>query len=506
MAYSSFPDYLDPALSYTAEGWTPLQSAYVPLLTYAHANGKAGDKVIPGLAKSLPKISNGGRTYTFQLRQGLRYSNGMPVKASDFGFAVERLFKLNSGGESFFTDIVGAAQFQKTKKGHISGIKANDKTGEIVINLTKPRGTFSNELALMFSAPLPQNTPIKDLTTDPPPATGPYAITKSEPGKSWVMERNPQWDRNNAKLLPDLPDGHVDKFNFTVVSNDATQVNGVESGQFDWMFDQPGPDLLPEVKGKYEGTQYRPEFQPSVYYFWMNNQTPPFNDVRVRQAVNYALDRKALEKIYGGEIAATQGMIPPQIPGYRKLDLYPHDMAKAKALIAQAKPSDRDITVWGDDETPNDDATTYLNDVLQRLGFHTKLKIINADNYFQTIGNDQTPDLDIGWTDWFQDYPHPADFLDVLMNGENILPTNNQNFCKVDDPASNRKLDQLGEQLLTPKVASEYSALDKKYMRQAACAPYGNRAWSTFVSDRIDLDAVIYNPVFSNDLTSFQLK
>ena len=100
--YASFPDYLDPALSYTVEGWTAMYDTYLPLLTYAHANGAAGSKVVPGLAESLPKISNGGKTYTLTLRKGLKYSDGTPVKASDFASAIERLFKLNSPGSPFY--------------------------------------------------------------------------------------------------------------------------------------------------------------------------------------------------------------------------------------------------------------------------------------------------------------------------------------------------------------------------------------------------------------------
>ena len=115
--YPGFPDYMDPQLSYTAEGWTAMWNSYVPLLTYAHAEGVAGSRVIPGLAESMPKISNGGKTYTLQLRKGLKYSDGTPVKASDFTYAVERLFKLNSGGLPFYTTIVGAEKFLETKKG-----------------------------------------------------------------------------------------------------------------------------------------------------------------------------------------------------------------------------------------------------------------------------------------------------------------------------------------------------------------------------------------------------
>src|SRR3954464_12552806 len=141
--YNAFPEYLDPGLSFTLEGATALQNVYLPLLTYAHADGAAGTKLIPGLAKGLPKIDQGGRRYTLFLRPGLRYSDGTPVRASDFRFVVERLFRINSVGSTFFTGIVGAESFAKTKKGGIPGIETDDRSGKIVVHLTEPSGTFS---------------------------------------------------------------------------------------------------------------------------------------------------------------------------------------------------------------------------------------------------------------------------------------------------------------------------------------------------------------------------
>lgn len=504
--YASFPDYLDPALSYTAEGWTAMYDTYIPLLTYAHASGVAGSEVIPGLAKSLPKITDGGKTYTLFLRPGLKYSDGTPVKASDFTYAVERVFKVNSGGSPFYTDIVGAEKFAETKSGGIPGIETNDKTGEIVIHLVKPRGTFTNELGLMFVAPVPPGTPNTNQSPNPPPGTGPYMITKSDPGQGWSYERNPYWAKANSKAMPDLPSGHMDKINITIIRNPSTQVNDTEQGKIDWMQTQPPPDRYPEVKSKYEGTQFRVEPTISTYFFWMNTTKPPFNDVKVRQAVNYAVDSAALERIYVGALAGTQQILPPGIPGYKKFELYPHNMAKAKELIAEANPSDRNITVWGDSESENEAAVTYYQDVLEKLGFHTTLKILNPDNYFTVIGNQTTPDLDTGWSDWYQDYPHPNDFFQPLLAAESILPTNNGNFAEIDVPAFNEKIVTLGEEPLGPKQENEYAALDKGYMEQAPWAPYGNKTVATFVSSAINLDSVIFNPTFGQDLTSFEFK
>jgi peptide/nickel transport system substrate-binding protein len=505
--YASFPDYLDPGLSYTQEGLTAMYDTYIPLLTYARANGTAGGKVVPGLAESMPKITNGGKTYTLTLRKGLKYSDGTPVKASDFTRAVERTIGLNSLGSPFYAAaIVGAEKFQKTKSGGISGIKTNDKTGKIVIDLNAPRGTFVNELGLMLVAPVPGDTPMKNLTASPPPATGAYEIVKSEPGRGWSYDRNPEWAKNNAKLMPDLPSGHVDKIEIKVVRNKSTQVSEIEQGASDWMQSLVPADRYSEVKNKYEGTQFRIEPTNSTYFFWMNTTKPPFDDLKVRQAVNYAVSGAALERIYSGQLKAGQQILPPGMPGHREFELYPYNPGKAKKMVAEANPGDRAITVWTDNESPNKEAGEYYDDVLRKLGFDTTLKIINADDYFTVIGNRSTPDLDTGWSDWFQDYPHPNDFFQPLLSGESIQPVNNGNYAEIDEPALNAKITRLSAEEFGPKQESEYAELDREYMELAPWAPYGNLAVSTFVSSAINLDDVIFNPTFGQALTSFQFK
>jgi peptide/nickel transport system substrate-binding protein len=503
--FSTFPDSLDPALSFSAEGATALQNTYIPLLTYAHANGPAGTRLIPGLARALPEISDGGRTYTLFLRPGLRYSDGSPVRASDFPFAVERLFKLNSPGSSFYTDIVGAERFAAAKRGGIRGIETDDGSGEIRIHLIEPRGTFSNELALILAAPVPRGTPTADLSAHPPPATGPYVITESKPGRSWEYERNPLWAEANSGAMPDLPSGHFDRIAITVISNPSTQVNDVEQGKFEWMKNPVPPGRLPEVKRKYEGTQFREEPTISTFYFWMNTRKPPFDDLRVRRAVNYAVDPAALERIYAGSMKGTQQILPPGMPGYRRYELYPHDMARARELIAAAAPSDRNITVWTNNAPPNDEAGAYYQDVLSRLGFRVSLKTVGAANYFAVIGNRLTPDLDTGWANWLEDYPHPNDYFQPQLSGESIAANGNTNWAYMDNPKLNAKVRRLGTEQLGPRQEAEYAALDESFMEQAPWAPFGTLTLSTFVSSEIDLDKVIFSPIFGQDLTSFQL-
>jgi peptide/nickel transport system substrate-binding protein len=504
-SYAASPEYLDPALSYEQEGWTAMYDTYLPLLTYRHADGAEGAEVVPALAESLPKVTNGGKTYTLTLRKGLKYSDGTPVKASDFASTVERMFKLNSPGSSFYESIVGAEEFAEGKSGDISGIRSDDKTGKITIELTEPRGTFTNELAMLFVALVPPDTPAKNMTTEPPPATGPYMIVKSEPGRGWSYARNPQWAKSNEKLIPEVPSGHVDKIEIKVVRNQATQVNEIERDQTDWMQTLVPPDLYSKVKSKYEGTQFRVEHPISTYFFWMNTQKPPFDDLKVRQAVNYAIDSAALERIYAGTLSASHQILPEGMPGHEAFNLYPHNMAKAKQLIKEADPSDRNITVWTDNEGSNEKAGAYYQGVLEELGFNAKLKTL-GESYFGVISNRSTPDLDTGWVSWLQDYPHPNDFFQPLLDGESITPTGNTNLSNINDPKLNAKIARLGSEQLGPQQEAEYAKLDREFMEQAPMAPYGSITTSTFVDSEIDLEKVIYNPTMGQDLTSFQFK
>jgi peptide/nickel transport system substrate-binding protein len=502
--FASFPDYLDPQLSYTAEGWTAMYDTYIPLLTYRHAAGKAGSEVIPGLARALPRISDGGRKYVLFLRKGLHYSDGQVVRASDFEFAVKRMFRLFSGGFPFFYDIAGVGRYQQTGRGGISGIEADNATGKIVITLARPRGTFTQELALPFVALVPPNTPMRDQSGDPPPGIGPYAIVSSSIGEGWSYERNPEWEGGNATLLPELPSGHFDRIEVTVIRDLRAQVAALKNGEIDWIQNPPPTAMFAAIKRKYLGSQFRIEPTHSVYYFWMNSTKAPFDDVRVRRAVNYAIDPLALRRIYAGQLAPTQQVLPPDMPGYRKLELYPHDIAMARRLIAKAKPRDRQITVWGDTESPNEEAAVYYAGVLRKLGFEVRLKILNADSYFTKIGNLSTPDLDTGWSNWFEDYSHPNDFFQPLLAGESILRRYNSNFSQIDVPALNRKMVGLRERKRISEAG--YAALDRAYMKLAPMAPYGTRLVSTFVSKAIDLDKVVWNSSFGADLASFQFK
>ncbi len=507
VSVTSFPDYLDPQLSYSLESWEMLWNTYTPLLTYKHEKGQAGTTVVPGLAKDMPLVSPDGKTYKLTLRPNMKYSDGTPIKASDFAYSMKRLFKTNSGGAVFYEGIVGANEFAAGKADTIRGISTDDNTGDITIELEAPNGTFNRLLAMIFAAPVPQTTPLDKATTlNPPPSSGPFMITKVDASNSLTMERNPQFKTVKDAGATEVPDAQVDKITIREYEDNASQVTGVEQNTIDFMFSPPDANRLPEIRSKH-ADRFRLDESINTYYFWMNNQKPPFNDIRVRQAINYAIDPQMLARIFGGRLRPTQQILPPGMPGYSQYKLYPGpNLDKAKQLLTEANPSDRDITVWTEDVPDRKRIGQYYRDLLTELGFRVRLNVIHGDNYVQVIGNSSTPDLDTGFARWFQDFPHPDDFFRPLLNGTNILAENNNNFARVSIPANDTKQDELVTQNLTPEVEKQYAELDKAYMEQAVWAPYGNEEYATFMSERMDFAKSYSHLLFNQDYTSFALK
>lgn len=484
LAYDTGIDYLDPGLSYTVEGWGIMWNVYLPLIGYTHANGPDGATIIPYLAKDLPKVSADGKTYSFVLKSGLKYSDGTPIKASDFAATIERDFKVDSPGVGFFGNIVGADTFAKTKTGHISGITTDDSTGDITIKLNAPQGDFSNILATEFAALVPASAPAKDQSTTPLPSSGPYMIKSYAPNKKAILVRNPNFDA--SVFGGNVPAGNPDMMTIDIIGDDTVALQRVISGQDDYDFHQIPPDRLASTQQKY-GDQIKVYTPANLYYFFMNNRVAPFDNLKVRQAVNYAINREALVRIYGGLGQPTENVLPPTYPQYQKLSMYPYDLAKAKQLVQASGDAGMAVTVWNHDRGTDPKASAYLVDVLNSIGFKAKEKIINSAVYWTTVGNQATK-AQIGFADWFQDYPHPLDWFDVLLNGDRITDTHNNNYANFDDKAVNAKIEALKkEPTLTDSVNTQWAQVDKMVDEQAPWAPFMNRQFTDFFNSDMDL-------------------
>jgi peptide/nickel transport system substrate-binding protein len=520
ISQTSQPDFLDPALSYTVNGWEPMWLVYTPLLTYKRAEGAEGSELIPGLAEALPEVSADGKTYSLTMRDGLTYSDGTPVKASDFERTIQRVLNLESGGSFFYEGIVGADKYlaDGEPEADIPGIVTDDATGEITVKLIGPDASFSNVLAMNFAGVVPGTTPFKNLTEAPPPGVGPYTITKSVPNREFVLEKS----QNFAGLgIPDIPTGNIDTITTKIIPSTTQQAQDVIDGKLDYMQDPPPADLKPEIIERFggpdapDGERYQEFTTVSTYYFFLNERIPPFDDPKVREAVNFGIDKPALARIYAGEVAPGCGFLPPGMPGYNaSLDVEdcpfgnpnePPDLAKAQALLKEAGAEGAKVTVWGNTDEPTPKVTEAYADQLNKIGFETEVRILNGGVYFSAIGNADTA-AQTGFSNWFQDFPHPLNFY-FLVDGASIQPTNNQNFGNVDDPAINSKLDELKAETDLPSVVEEWSALEDTLIAEGFhIAPYGHRKLSTFFSERMDFGCALVNPLYINDYSSWCLK
>lgn len=512
ISQTSQPDFLDPALSYTVNGWEPMWLVYAPLIGYAHEEGEAGTELIPYAAEALPEVSEDGLTYTLTLRDGLKYSDGTSAKASDFERTIQRVLNLESGGSAFFLVIDGAQEYVDgdDEEADISGIETNDETGEITITLTEATGSFSNVLAMNFGGLVPGDTPFRNLSEDPPPGLGPYQITESVPNRQFVMEKNPNF------AIPGVPEGNVDRITTRIIKSAQRQTQDVISGELDYMQDPPPADLKPEVKQRY-GDRYEEAVTVSTYYFWMNQNIAPFDDPKAREAVNVGIDKPALARIFAGELQPGCSFLPPGMPGYdEELDVAgcpfgnpnePPDLERARQLLEESDYDGETITVWTNNDDPSDRVGEAYADMLEQIGFQTDVQILDGGVYFQTIGSEETDDLHTGFANWFQDFPHPANFT-FLIDGASIQPTNNQNFGNVDDPEVNEILQTVNrEPELTDEVANQYREVNQQVVNEFHIAPYGHRKLATFVSERMDFDnCTLFHPVYQNDYSSFCLK
>jgi peptide/nickel transport system substrate-binding protein len=470
-------DYLDPSQAYTGQSLFAIWTVYETLVTYRHVDGPGGYRVVPGLA-SLPKISGGGRVYTLKLRPGLKYSNGRTVKASDFKCTMKRDFLTASPGVGFYDTIVGAKSFEKSLKGDISGIRTSDSKRTIQIRLIAPRGDFLSLLAEPFAGLVPCGTANQDLSTTPIPSTGPYKITSYEVNRGFTMVRNPYF-----KPTKYIGKGNPDKVTVTLVGDANAAVQRVVGGQADYTNAAIPPERLQADAAR---GQLRLRKAANTYYFWMNIHVAPFNKLKVRQAVNYAIDRKALVRtVWGGLGQPTQNVLPPTYPSYRKLNLYPRNLAKARALIKSAGAVGAHVTVWGRQVSDSVQATTLYASYLDAIGLKTDLKFLPRSTYYTTIGNRST-NAQTGWSRWLEDYPHPLDWFDVLLNGNNIVQENNNDYAYYTNGKTNKMIESLKKApALTPAVNRRWAAVELAIMKQAPWAPWSNRTFPEFFSKKM---------------------
>ncbi len=489
---------LDPQVNYTLQYWQLYQATYDGLLGFTKAGGNSAFTVVPDLAESIPKATNGGKTWVFKIRKGIKFSDGKPVTVNDVVASLQRIFKVKSptsGG--FYAGIVGAKACLAKPAGCTlkGGVSADAAKNTVTINLVAPDPEFKYKLAVPHASILPASAPASDGGTKPIPGTGPYYFASYNPNKLLVMKRNPYFKEWSKAAQPD---GYADQITQSFGLTVEAQITAIENGQADWTLESPPADRLNEMGTKYP-LQTHVETLTAFWYAPMNTNLAPFNNVKARQAVNFAIDRNALVKIFGGTKLAAPScqVLPPGFPGH--VDYCPYtknpgakwsapDLAKAKALVKASGTAGQKVTVLSSDDEVNKAVGVYLQSVLNQIGYKASVKPISGNIFFTYVQNTKNK-VQINVQQWYQDYPAASDFLNILFGCDSFHPGSDSSiniagFCdkKIDVQMKHALKTALEDEAAANK---EWAAIDHAVTDAAPMATLFTPKHIDFVSKRV---------------------
>jgi peptide/nickel transport system substrate-binding protein len=489
---------LDPQVNYTLQYWQLYQSMYDGLLAFKKVDGQASFTVVPDLAEAMPQITDDGKTYTFKLRSGIKFSTGAPVTVDDVVASFERIFKVSSPTSgTFYSGIVGAdACLAKPATCKLpQGVVGDAGAGTVTIHLTAADPELVYKLAVPHATVLPKDSPAKDAGTQPLPTTGQYMVASYDPNRTLRLVRNPnftEWSRDAQ------PQGYPDEIEENFGLSVEAAVTAVENGQADWVFDPPPADRLNEMGTTY-ASQAHVNALTAFWYLTLNTHLAPFDNELARQAINWAVDRAALVKLYGGENLAQPvcTILPPGFPGHVDFCDYTKgggstwtapDLDKAKQLVQQSGTAGQEVGIVVTDDEVNKAIGEYLQSLLTQIGFKAVLKPLSANIQFTYIQNTNNK-VQLALTSWYQDYPAASDFLNVLLSCASYHPgsdssINISGFCDKGIDA------QMGEALAMGRsdqqgANAKWGEIDKAIMKKAPVVPIFTPKIIDFVSKRV---------------------
>ncbi len=474
---------IDPQVNYTAQFWQMFSMAYDGLLAFRKVPGPRGNEIVGDLAEAVPVPTDGGLTWAFRLRPGIRFSDGRPVRPADVAASFRRLFRISSPtADSFYGAIQGAEACLRAPAGcALEGVTADDAAGTVTIRLSRPDPEFAMKLALPHASVLPDTAPDADTGTVPLPGTGPYRIDHYDPGDSLRLVRNPHFREWSADAQPD---GFPDAIDYDFGLEDEAEITAIENNQADWTFDAPPADRLAELGARYaDQVHLSPAY--AMWFLPLNTRLPPFDDVRVRRALNFAVDRRAVVKLFGGARLATEScqVLPPGLPGYQPYCPYPLDLPRAQRLVAESGTAGQTVTLVIDDSPVARAIGTYMLDVLRDLGFVPRLRSLSGNVQFTYIQNTNNR-VQASLTTWYADYASAGNFLGGIFGCSAFRPgsdasPNISGFC---DPALDARLQAA---LAAPDGAADLAAIDRAVTDQAPAVVLFNPRYIDVVSARV---------------------
>jgi ABC-type transport system substrate-binding protein len=484
-------EYLDPALSYDAAGWQVLYMTNLMLLNYPDKPAPEGSRLVPDAAVGFPRVSRDGRTYTFTIKQGLRFSDGSTVTAAAFKRAFERAASQQQASPAiaFIHDVVGADERNEGKASSVTGVVANGRT--LTIRLKRANPTFLAEIAMPFFAAVKPSMAIDVQGINVYPSAGPYRIVSRQIGSQVVLERNRFYKGNRP--------ANADR----IVISTNTDVNQsllqVRAGQID--YDQFGlpptaHDDLSRQFGVHKGGtgRYFVNTGINTTYLALNASRPALGKVNLRKAINHAIDRPALLRVAGKYAGKrTDQILPPNIQGFRDAKLYPIKGADAVRGRALANGAKDDITLLYTTSPTSVARAQILKYNLEQIGLSVTLKPQPFAVAIRTAGT-RGSDFDMFLIAWFADYPDPFDFINVLLDGQNIQAANNSNYSYLNSPRYNKLMADAAK-LSGAARYDAYGKLDVDMMKNAApWAPLSNGNVREFISSRVT--NYLFHPVY----------
>jgi ABC-type transport system substrate-binding protein/DNA-binding SARP family transcriptional activator/streptogramin lyase len=497
---------IDPAATIDPQVNAPMLGlVYDGLVAYRRVGGPAGGLLVGDLAVDVPAPSDGGRTYVFRLRPGLRYSDGAPVLASDVRHSFERVFRLNTELPPWYDAIVGAGLCSRHACDLSAGIDADDRGRTVTFHLHRADPEFLYKLALPLAFVVPGRTPFR-VVRGRLPGTGPYTVVSYRGGKigNWERSATVVLRRSRAfhtEAREARPPAFPDRIVFRVVPEVTRATTEVVHGTADVAFAygyQPG---LLERLAITHAAQLHADAVGGTEYMFLNTRVPPFDDVRVRRAVAYGVDRARLVQLEGGAdmLTPTCQLLPPGLPGYRPYCPYTAhpspagvwtapDLARARALVAASGTRGERVRVW----TKSNHAVPgrLFAAVLRDLGYRTRLHVLSKKSEYYGAIN-RSGRVQIGWTGWIHDYASEGDFFTptvscAAMTGPST-PFVGNNFSKFCDHALDRLMASAERLQQTDPLAAaaSWARIDRTVTESAAIVPYGTILSQTLVSRRV---------------------
>lgn len=483
---------MDPALEYEVFPPQLHGLAYDALVTFDHSGGPRGLRIVPDLALALPTPADDRRTYAFRLRPGIQYADGRPLRASDFRRSFERLFRVSSPIAADFAGLLGAARCGRTRCDLRSGVVTDDRLRTVVFHLATPDPDFLFKLAFVLTAPVPPGTPWHELRSRPFPGTGPYRIERAG-RREIVLVRNRYFHEWSYAAQPD---GNPDTIVWRFGLSPAREVRAVEAGRADWTFDNVPGSLLREVETLH-AAQFHSNAIPQTDFLQINTRRPPFNDVRARRALNLAIDRRVIVRLYGGPNAATATcqVLPPGVPGYRPYCPYtvdpdredasqPPNLRLARRLVAASGTRGRVVRLWAfrDDASIRPVVIRYIASSLKQLGYTPHVGWTTFAT-FDHVPTRIRRGIHLLASSWYADYPAASDFFEPFLACHAAYSFGG--FC---DEGLDREMRQAEQLQLTDaqRAATLWSRVDRKAVDKAAWVPLVNSRRFDFVSSRIE--------------------